>query len=212
MTDCDSESLRGPALYLVDSDLSAVDRALELTAYSERGLAVDLLGSLRGDVAEYLDRRGFERIVSRQLMVIDPTSVSDTSAVHVGRSDQLQAVRSIQQHSFGLSSGDVAALYPPTIFTEVDTELVVVSDKDAVVATATVHHDSGTAGIFGVACDPRRRGSGFGTAASVGAISSAAARSADLCWLQAGDDVAPFYERLGFRPIDTCDVWATAYV
>lgn len=212
MTDCESVALRGPALYLADSDVSLVDRALELTTTLHRGLAIDLMGGLRSGVAQYLYRRGFERIASRQLMITDPSSVPDGSTAHIATSGQLEAVRSIQRASFGLSERDTAALYPPTILDVDDTELVVTSDNESVVAAATVHHDSGTTGIFGVACDPSRRGQGFGTAASMGAVDCARAWGDDLCWLQAGDDVVRFYERLGFKTIDTCDVWASAYV
>jgi len=211
MTDCESASLRGPVLYLADSDDSLVDRALELAAALQRGLAIDLMAGLRGGVVEYLSGRGFERIASRQLMVVDPMSIPDRSSASICARGQLEAVHSIQELSFGMSAGDVTALYPLAILDVEDTELVVVSDSDSVVAAATVHHDLGITGIFGVACDPNRRGHGFGTAASIGAVDRAKVRGDDLCWLQATDDVAPFYERLGFRTIDSCDVWVTAY-
>jgi len=212
MTDCVSESLRGPVLYLVDSDVSLVDRALEHAASSGRGLVVDLMGSQRANVAEHLHRRGFERTVSRQLMIVDPRSVSGVPEARLARSDQLDAIRLIQRDSFQMSDSDTNALYPLSIMEVEDTELVVVCDDNAVVATATVHHGFGMVGLFGVACDPGQRGRGFGKAATVGAVARAESRDEDLCWLQAADDVAPFYERLGFETIDTCDVWSVAYV
>ena len=214
MTDCEPGALRGPVLYLIGpTKLSQVDEALEMASSIGRGLAVDLMRGARGDVVEHLQKGGFERIASRRLMTIGSDHDLDLGPrFGPAGPSHLDHIRLVQERAFDMSSAVVAALYPPEIFAESQTEVVVAMSDAKAIATATAHHDNGMVGIFGVACDPSVERQGHGTGVTFAAARRGFDRGADVCWLQADDGVAPFYERLGFESIEVCDVWTSAYV
>jgi ribosomal protein S18 acetylase RimI-like enzyme len=209
MTDAEAPGLRGALFLTGEHPERALDEAVAIAESCGRDLAIDLFRIQREDLATVLPRRGFSVVASRQLMVLDRTPEASVGRTAVA--SDLDAVRSIQSKAFAMSGAEVDALFPPSVLDEPDTRIHVV-ENESVVATATAHHDMGTVGIFGVACDPRFTGHGHGSAATMSAAADAKERDADIVWLQAGDDVAPFYERLGFVTVDRCEVWTNAYV
>lgn len=214
MTDCESKALRGPALYLTGpTDLCHVDKALEMAVSVGRSLAVDLTRRGRGHVVNHLENLGFAHIGSRKLMAIEAGQCfQPPRSTRLAETSDLDSVRLVQERAFGMSTADAASLCSPEMFADSKTEVVVALSDKALVATATAHHDGGMVGIFGVACEPKAEGHGHGSVVTLAAAQRGFDRGADVCWLQADDAVAAFYERLGFVPIDVCDVWVSAYV
>jgi GNAT superfamily N-acetyltransferase len=73
------------------------------------------------------------------------------------------------------------------------------------IGMAAAYLHEGSVGLLGVGVVPRARRRGVGVA-----ITSRAARafpSADLAWLHPTGSSRPMYERMGFRPVSTWEVW-----
>lgn len=208
MTDAETEGIRG-ALFLTGADgVVALERAAGVAGSRNRRLAVDLVRGRRHGEADWLARAGFERVASRRLMARAVADRASQPGSHFLTINDLPTARSVQQRAFAMTPADVLALYPDGIVAQNDSQVVVVVDpEETVVATATAHHDLGTIGVFGVATDPAHEGMGHGSAATLAAMAAGAQRGADTAWLQADDEVAGFYERLGFVAVDHCDVW-----
>jgi GNAT superfamily N-acetyltransferase len=72
------------------------------------------------------------------------------------------------------------------------------------VGGAVAQEGAGATGVFGVGVVPQARGRGIGAALTVAAVR---AFPADLAWLVPSDLARPMYERLGFRDLETWEVW-----
>ena len=72
------------------------------------------------------------------------------------------------------------------------------------VGCAVAQDGAGVTGVFGVGVVPSARQRGIGAALTVAAVR---AFPADLAWLLPSDMARPMYERLGFRDLETWEVW-----
>jgi ribosomal protein S18 acetylase RimI-like enzyme len=75
------------------------------------------------------------------------------------------------------------------------------------VATAVVFFTGEVAGIFDIATRPEHRCRGFGSAMFAAALHTAAEGGARLAVLQASPDGLNIYQRAGFNPVGTFEVW-----
>jgi predicted GNAT family acetyltransferase len=75
------------------------------------------------------------------------------------------------------------------------------------VGCAVAQDGAGVTSVFGVGVVPEARRRGMGSALTVMA---ARAFAGDLAWLLPEDMAKPMYERLGFRELETWEVWVRA--
>jgi ribosomal protein S18 acetylase RimI-like enzyme len=65
-------------------------------------------------------------------------------------------------------------------------------------------------GIINVATLPGFRGRGLGTAVTARAVADGLAAGASGCWLQSSVEGYFVYQKLGFRTVETCQLWLSA--
>lgn len=80
-------------------------------------------------------------------------------------------------------------------------------EGDRALGSAVAQEGGGATGVFGVAVVPEARRRGIGAALTVAA---ARAFPADLAWLMPSDMARAMYGRLGFRDLETWEVWVRA--
>ncbi|WP_240794997.1 GNAT family N-acetyltransferase [Rhodococcus zopfii] len=76
------------------------------------------------------------------------------------------------------------------------------------VAGAEIHLAAGVAGLYGVVTLETHRRRGFGTAVTLAAVERVRAAGVERVVLQASEDGAPVYERIGFTPVGTYTEYA----
>ena len=122
-----------------------------------------------------------------------------------------QVLASIFEEGNPSEAENVRAIYArfSVVAVEAPTEMVLLNgfaDGQAV-ASAAVFFTGKVAGIFDIATRPEHRGRGFGSAMFAAALHVAADAGARLAVLQASPDGLNIYQRAGFKPLGTFEVW-----
>jgi GNAT superfamily N-acetyltransferase len=115
----------------------------------------------------------------------------------------------VAEAGFELEVGTLAPFYAPALLSLAELSYHVGFFAGEPVATALAYRVDATVGVFNVATPPSRRGRGYGTA-----LTAAAARGGEpgpeLAWLQASEPGEPVYRRMGFRTVETYNLFTRA--
>lgn len=191
--------------------LAAFRTAEDALTARGRNLGVDLEAGRHASVDRAVRDLGLMRLLERPGMAVTLDEL-DRAPVPEG-----VEIRPVQSHADAAAFGsvDVAAFDDPVEVAQrfyaarlvgIEGVAAFVAWKGAqpVGAAAAYLHD-GAVGLLGVGVAPRARRRGVGAA-----ITSRAARAfpgADLVWLHPTGTSRPLYERLGFRPVSSWEVW-----
>lgn len=179
-----------------------------------RTLGVDLEAGRHASVDRAVRDLGLMRLLERPGMAV---TLDELDRAPLPEGVEIRPVRS-DADAAAFGSVDVAAFDDPVEVAErfYAARLVGIEGVAAFVAWKGAHpvgaaaaylHD-GAVGLLGVGVAPRARRRGVGAA-----ITSRAARAfpgADLVWLHPTGTSRPLYERLGFRPVSSWEVWVRA--
>jgi GNAT superfamily N-acetyltransferase len=125
----------------------------------------------------------------------------------VADASRLASAAQVAEAGFEAPPGTLAALYSERLAAtqSISYHLGYAGADPVSTAMSLVRAD--TVGIFNVATLPRCRGRGYGTALSAHAVQEGLERGAQLAWLQASPLSEPVYRRMGFRPVETYNLF-----
>lgn len=153
---------------------------------------------------------GLERLLSRPVMVVSLGSLPGVEApagVRIrpveSRREALTLAR-LDAEAFGTDLEIGERAFAPAIVGVEGARALLAWDDDRAVGCAVAQEGGGATGVFGVGVLPEARRRGIGAALTVAAATSF---PADLAWLVPSDMARPMYERLGFRDLETWEVW-----
>ncbi len=201
---------------LVEHLPSRPDAAIERAEahYDGTGLAlgIDLEPSLHGSVREAAARSGLTMVESRPGMTLDLSqreTVSPPEGLEVFRVEDpalLDEVVAVDVSAFG-TAADITRRFLPDAVLEDPAQRVYAARVDGrLVSVGESTTLEGVIGVFGIATDPAYRRRGLGAAVTAYLLADRA-HEADLAVLDASDLGYGVYERLGFRPTSTWEVW-----
>ncbi len=153
---------------------------------------------------------GLERLLSRPVMVAEVTSVLEVAPPAgvriepVERRDQALTHARVDATAFGSSVEISERVFAPGLVGVEGTRGFLAWRGSEPVGGSVAQEGSGATGVFGVGVVSEARGRGIGAALTVAAVR---AFPADLAWLVPSDLARPMYERLGFRELETWEVW-----
>ena len=153
---------------------------------------------------------GFERLLSRWVMVAEAAGVPDAPAPAdiriepVGDREDTLALARVDAAAFGTRLEISERAFAPALVGVEGARGFLAWQDAGPVGCAVAEDGAGTTGVFGVGVVPSARQRGIGAALTVAAVR---AFPADLAWLLPSDMARPMYERLGFRDLETWEVW-----
>jgi ribosomal protein S18 acetylase RimI-like enzyme len=153
---------------------------------------------------------GLERLLSRPVMVAEIASVPEVAPPRgvriepVERPDQALTHARVDATAFGTSLEISERVFAPGLVGVEGTRAFLARRRAEPVGGSVAQEGAGATGVFGVGVVPEARGRGIGAALTVEAVR---AFPADLAWLVPSDLARPMYERLGFRELETWEVW-----
>jgi GNAT superfamily N-acetyltransferase len=153
---------------------------------------------------------GLERLLSRPVMVVEVGSVPDAATPPgvriepVERREDALALARVDATAFGGRLEISERAFAPSIVGVEGARGFVAWAGDEAVGCAVAQDGAGATDVFGVGVVSEARRRGIGAALTVAAVR---AFPADLAWLMPSDMARPMYERLGFRDLETWEVW-----
>jgi GNAT superfamily N-acetyltransferase len=153
---------------------------------------------------------GLERLLSRPVMAAETASVPEAAPPPgvriepVERPDQALTHARVDATAFGSSLEISERVFAPGLVGVEGARAFLAWRGDEPVGGSVAQEGAGATGVFGVGVVPEARGRGIGAALTVAAVR---AFPADLAWLVPSDLARPMYERLGFRELETWEVW-----
>ncbi len=152
--------------------------------------------------------RGLERLFARPVMGVPLASLPEpdpATRITVVRSmeDALVLAR-VDAEAFGTPLEISERVFAPNLVGVEGSRGFVAWLGDEPVGTAVAQAGVGATGVFGVGVVPSARRRGIGRALT---LTAARAFTADLAWLLPTEMGRPLYERLGFRDLETWEVW-----
>jgi ribosomal protein S18 acetylase RimI-like enzyme len=174
------------------------------------GFGVDVVVDRFPGVRAALARSGLRCHSTEWLMTLDVYAVADVAApdgVVIGRAeDRLAEVAEVDAAAFGDPLEISRSYLAPAVFADPSFRAYAAVFEGRLVAAAETTLVAGILRVTGVAVieSVRRRG-------IASALTSFAVRDhgsgADVAFLEAGGEAARLYERLGFRPVTTWEIW-----
>jgi ribosomal protein S18 acetylase RimI-like enzyme len=154
---------------------------------------------------------GFELLLSRPVMAAEVRAVPDAeppAGVRIRpvetRAEALALAR-VDAAAFGTRPEISEAAFAPAIVGVEGARGFLAWEGDRAVGSAVAQDGEGATGVFGVGVVPEARRRGIGAALTVAAAK--AFPEADLAWLVPSEMAKPMYGRLGFRDLETWEVW-----
>jgi GNAT superfamily N-acetyltransferase len=184
-------------------------------AFRRRGLGfgIEVETGRHPRVEEAVHAAGLVRVETRPAMVASIGALAMAEEVPgfvVTRVREPSTLREVARVDAAAYEGDVdisTALLPPGLLARDDVAVFIAHDGDRrPVGEASAWLLDGSVGVFGVGVVEASRGLGLGAALTLLAA-LAFGDAADLAWLLPSDRARPMYERLGFRPVSTWEVW-----
>ena len=155
-------------------------------------------------------RAGLEILLSRPVMVVEPVALAEVPAPPgirirpVEERNQALTLARVDAAAFGTRPEISEAAFAPGLIGVEGTRGFLAWDDDRAVGSAVAQEGAGATSVFGVGVLPEDRRRGIGAALTV---ATARAFPADLAWLVPSEMAKPMYERLGFRDLETWEVW-----
>ena len=153
---------------------------------------------------------GFVCLLSRPVMVAEVSAVPDAAppaGVEIravgGRAEALALAR-VDSTAFGTRLEISESAFAPALVGIGGARGFLAWQDAEPVGCAVAQEGAGATGVFGVGVVPEARRRGIGAALTVAA---ARAFPADLAWLMPSDMARAMYEGLGFRDLETWEVW-----
>ncbi|MDQ3822084.1 MAG: GNAT family N-acetyltransferase, partial [Actinomycetota bacterium] len=104
----------------------------------------------------------------------------------------------------------LAALYGEEVAALPGLSIYLGYDGDEPVSTAVGYVEDDAVGVFNVATPPEHRRRGFGATLTARAARDGFAAGAQFAWLQSSPAGESVYRRMGFRQVDTYNVFTRA--
>ena len=136
-------------------------------------------------------------------MLVAPTDGAAQDLLAVSVATEVEAFRAVYRDSFGMTSELVDALVVPADLDAAEVTHLLGAVAGRAVACAQLRHGSGRAHVGGLGVLPDVRRRGYGMAMLDACRQEADARGCGLVWLNGATGTVPFYERVGFKLVDT---------
>ncbi len=156
---------------------------------------------------------GFQRLLSRPVMVAETSAVPDVPVPNgirietVERPQDALALARADSAAFGTRREISERAFAPALVGVEGARGFVAWQRAEPLGCAVAQEGSGATGVFGVGVVPEARRRGIGAALTIAAVR---AFPADLAWLVPSEMARRLYERLGFRDLETWEVWIRA--
>jgi GNAT superfamily N-acetyltransferase len=194
-----------------DDAIAALAVAEEVLTSRGRPFGIHFEVGRDPSVDDAVRARGLRRLFGRPGMVAEISEIPTEQApegveVRKVTSDaDVRAFAAVDPVAFGGSPVVAERFYAARLTGEADVAAFVAYDDEGPIASAAAYLHRGATGLLGIGVVPRARRRGVGRAIAVRAARAFA--GADLAWLHPTDMARSMYERLGFRPVSTWDVW-----
>lgn len=192
-----------------DAALAEAARRYDGTGLS---IGVDIEPSLHGPVRAAADRAGLTCVESRPGMtarVADVPTFDPPDGVELVRVDDpalLDEIVEVDAAAFGGEAAVTRRFLPDAVLDDPAQRVYAAAVDGRLVAAGETTALDGILGVFGIATHPEFRRRGIGTALTAFVIADRADET-DLAVLDASDEGAGVYRRLGFEPMSTWEVW-----
>jgi ribosomal protein S18 acetylase RimI-like enzyme len=161
-----------------------------------------------GDVAR---ERGMELSKQHRLMVLEdrPVLTGKSEELEIRELKPTEVGIHVRVAAAGFEAGEehFAQFMPPSMLEPKEIRCYVGEVDGEPVVTGLGVTVGDHVGIFSVATVPQARRRGYGTAITTRAIEDGREAGAAWVWLQSSPSAYRLYERLGFREIESWDVW-----
>lgn len=197
-----------------DGGATVADLADRVAVLEGRGLPF-WLQTRRGRhplVEAEAERIGLRMVEQVPGMVVTPAELSDLPETGiqidaVSDEQRLARAHSVAEAGFEIPEGMFAPFYMPALLTIAEICFYLGSVGGEAVSTAIGYRAPNSLGIFNVATPPGYRRRGFGAALTARAAQDGIDRGATLAWLQASTSGEPVYRRMGFRTVETYNLF-----
>ncbi|HSD49555.1 MAG TPA: GNAT family N-acetyltransferase [Actinomycetota bacterium] len=172
-------------------------------------LGIDLPSGRWPALDRAIREAGLELLLSRPVMVAELGSLHGAAPPEVrirpvGGRDEALVLARVDAVAFGTRPAVSEAAFAPGLVGVEGARGFLAWNGDRAVGSAVAQEGAGATGVFGVGVLPEARRRGVGAALTV---TAARAFPADLAWLVPSEMARPMYERLGFRDLETWQVW-----
>ncbi len=197
-----------------DDDVAVADLADRVEAVEAVGLPF-WLQTRQGRhprVEEQAGRLGLRRFEQVPGMVAAPADLTDLpeAEIQIERvTDEsgLAEALAVAEAGFETPTGVLAPFYKATLLELHGLSYYLGFAGGEAVSTAVGYRETDTVGIFNVATPPGNRRRGYGAALTSLAARDGIERGAQLAWLQASQHGEPVYRRMGFRQVETYNLF-----
>jgi ribosomal protein S18 acetylase RimI-like enzyme len=197
----------------VPSDpVAAIEEAEARYEGTGLSIGIDLEPGLHGPVRHAASRLGLTRIETRPGMAVrvqDVPRIAPPDGVELLRVDDpalLDEVVDVDSSAFGGEAAQTRGFLPDAVLDDPAQRVYAARVDGRLVAAGETAALDGVLGVFGIATHPGFRRRGIGTALTAFVIADRAG-DVDLAVLDASDDGAGVYTRLGFATMSTWEVW-----
>jgi GNAT superfamily N-acetyltransferase len=211
-----------PAAHLnvvvVDHEPADPPRALATAeeAFRSRGhpfFGIDLEAGRHPAVEDAVRLAGLQRLVAREVLATTVEALPEAAEVDgveveavTSEADiDIDAVRKVDLEAFGGDVDIVTRFVGPRMLRDPRVRMWLARADGLPVGESSAYHLGDTVGVFGVGVIDGYRRRGIGTLLTV--LSARTFRSVDLAWLQPLPGARGIYDRLGFEPVSTWEIW-----
>lgn len=153
-----------------------------------------------------------EQIPGMAATTSDLTELPETEIAieRVADLSQLSQAQAVAESGFDAPSGSMAAFYTEGVAAAPGVSYYLGYAAGEAVSTALGFLGGDTIGVFNVATPPAHRRRGHGAALTARVVKDGFEFGARLAWLQASRQGEPVYRRMGFRTVETYNLFARA--
>lgn len=164
---------------------------------------------------EEATRLGLREVEPIPGMVAPAASLNDLPETgmtieRVTAGSRLHELQAVAEAGFEVPPGAMAALYTEGLIATSGTSWYLGNADGDLVSTGIGVQVDDTVGIFSVATPPAQRRRGYGAAITAHAAADGFERGARLAWLQSSPQGEPVYRRMGFRQVETYNLFTRA--